>query len=360
MGIKIFIEYKDNITEYKVKNNTKLFDVKKFVGKKYHLSNFELSYKNELLDDKMTISYYNINKNDLLKIIELKYVIVIIIFPNEKKIKFKMEGTNKIKDTKNNIEKQEKIPLKRQILKFKKNIIKDEELLSNFKHSLIFFELCFTKEETIQINVETPFKKILTMKVDILDTIEQVHNKIKYKDLPSTSYKLTFKGKRISYYNFLNDLNIKNGDTLQYAEFSDNYIAISKENSDNHEDKVYLTIEYSDSIYDLKKIINDRLKIPIFLQKIKLNGKILDDHKAIDECLVENDNINMIKYETISKELFLSEYLLNNEKVTIYVKLFNKREISLIVSLLDKIEDIHKKIEEKGKISLWNTKRRKI
>jgi len=210
-------------------------------------------------------------------------------------------------------------------------------LQSNFKEIKYIHK---QKEEGMQILVKVlKTRKTLTLEVDPLDSIENVKKKIQEKEnFLADQQTLIFSSKQLEDDKTLADYNIQNQSILSLVlkfKVSNEVIQIFVKLLTG----INLTLDMGtlDTIEKVKKKIQDKEGIPSEQQALIYSGLSLDDKKTLAYYNIENQSILYLIFKK-SK---------TNKAIQIFIRLLNKKTVTLDVGKLDTIEKVKKKIQDK-------------
>jgi len=157
---------------------------------------------------------------------------------------------------------------------------------------------------SFQIFVKTVMGNIITLRVELYDTIESVKNKIQEKEsIPSNQQDLILSSIKLENDRTLFDYNIKN-DTILYLILSPNdniKISVVIYNDKN----IILKIKSSDTVNDIKTRIQEKENISPEKQHLIYDGIQLRDHHLISHYKIKQDSIIQLEY---SMQIFIQTF----------------------------------------------------
>ena len=312
-----------------------------------------------LLDDK-TLEYYDIGNEFIIFLLLKRETIQIFIqVLNGKTIIF------------NNASQRDTIGDIKLWILVKEGIIQDQYKLIfsgtelEDDRELIYYNI--QNESYIQLvpvifKIFIDYLKIKTIEIDVeySDTIENIKQKIKDKEINLPNYyKLTFDSMELKNNLTLRDYNIKANFTIDLVKI--NIIQIFVENLNGK--KIVLEVEYSDTIKDIKNKINFKQQNFSLEYKLLFDGINLKDNKTLKDYNINENSIIYLQYYKDIK-IFIE---MNEKKIELNAKTSDtishiKFEISWIKRKLDESIDSNKfklifdgiKLEDKKTLEDYN------
>ena len=228
----------------------------------------------KLLEDRHTLSDYNIQKESTLHLV-LRLRAGMQIFVKTltgKTIILEAEPSDTIENVKYKVQDKD-VSLDRQCLFFAGKQLEDGYTLSDYniqKKSILY--LCSNTSMQIFVKTFTGNGKTLTLSVDPSDTIEYVKAKIMGKETGSSDHQcLIFARKPLHCRLTLSNYNIQNNSTLHFG-LPDMYIYIKRDAFPLY----LLVVEQSDTIKTVKLKIFDKFGIKPDCQQLFYNGRQLE------------------------------------------------------------------------------------
>ena len=277
--IQIFVE---NLNGKKITFEVEYFDTFKKIKEKIKekegiLPNqYELIFNGKELDNYTTLKDYNINKDSIIYL--HKYFEIYIIM-NEKKISLNIIASNTIENIKQKISSQIwNSPLEYKLI-FDGIKLKDYKTIEDYKikeKSNIFLQGYESFEIFISFREK---KKIISLNVEESDKIIDVKEKIRIKEgsFPY-EFKLLYNNRILEEKNNIDDYNIKKGSTLYLIHCSFKQIFVKTLTGST----IVLNVQGSDTIFYIKKQIENKLGIFASQQRLVYNGKTLEDSNTLD------------------------------------------------------------------------------
>ena len=342
-GIQIFVKTQTGeVTILQVQASDTIKIVKSKIQDKEDIPHYQqhLAFYGEQLQDEYTLSHYNIaNESTLdLTVVGQSMQIFIKNVKNNKRISLEVEATNTIKIIKHKIQDKESIPPDQQRLAFAGKILRDEFTLSYYKilrKSILYLALSSRiQEPQMHILVKLITRKIVTVGVDPSDTIGTVKDKLEcIEDIPQHQQNLLFNGKPLEDEDRLSDYDIQHQSMLGLLVRKTGTLNIHIKLP---EKTITLTVNYSDTIENVKAMINDKENIPPDQQILTFDGRILQDTYTLCDCNIVNGSILHAFDDENIDEFSPTSYQPSKKQL---MKLYHKDELLLLQDTLMPLQE---------------------
>ncbi|XP_078345413.1 uncharacterized protein LOC144630929 [Oculina patagonica] len=245
-----------------------------------------MSAGRELKDD-LTLSDYNIQRESPLHLVvrpRLSVKQIFVMLPTGKKISLEVEPKTSIRNVKETIQHEAGIPPDQQHLVFTGEALEDDRTLRDYH---------ITNESTLrlglaakQIFVKMLSGKTITLEVKPENTIEDVKNKVQYKEgIPPDQQQFFFIGKRLEDYYTLKKYHITNESTLQLCDVK-RILFVETATGE----RIILEVEQETSIREIKCKVQAKDGIPIDQQCLTFNEKELQNDRTLEEYNIMNES----------------------------------------------------------------------
>ena len=294
------------------------------------------------LEDGRCVSDYNIPKEATLHLIlGMRGSMQIFIKTlTGKTITLKVEPSDTIKNVKLKIQVKEGIPPSQQHLIFKRQELKDQQTLDEYKvtdkssvHLRLEDEL-----DRILISVEFPSGRKIFINASSRDDFESVRKMIYDREgIPVDQQRLSFAGKEVvddhlPLSEYHNEIEL----SLQLDVKQQKYEFLLHVKTPSGKTKIKIEAVSGDTIQDVKRKIMEEIGIPPNQQLLMFNNReIEDERRSLKSYNINSDSII---------ELVIRRTLGNERHI--YVKMQNGVRIVLDVSPEDNIADVKEKIKQ--------------
>ena len=332
LALRILIQLKINIfngrtISLQVYTTEKICDIKQKIIEKEKISSDKISLYlgNSKLEESKILSDYGIQKDSTL---ELRQSMIIYIkgINENNNIMINVEPSDTIKIIKQKIKEKENISPDKFIIIYDGKELNDNKTLFDYKiqkESILKFAL----KEPISILIKTLNGSIVSFQVQLSDEVKTIKKKIKEKEgIPfEQNILLIFKETRLENDKVLAHYNIQKNSTLEIKtciQIIVKTIRVGK--------NIYLDILPSDTIENIKKMIEEKEGIRAENQVLFIKRKIFENKKTLEFYKITNES-------TIDL----------NWSFQIFVKTLTGKTITIDARSSDTIEEIKYKIQEK-------------
>ena len=250
-----------------------------------------LTFAGNRLENKFTLSDYNVQEEDTLQLIQL--VRIFVKFRKNTTLALDMDYCDTIETVKTTIQSQTEMPHSQLQLTFKGCQLEDKKTLKdyNVEHEDIL-QLKWLKVGGMV--VKTRMGKLFPLEVKCSDTIENVKAKIQQKQgIPIQQQRLIFLGKKMQDEFTLNYYNIQEEYTLQLIWLIGGEMGVFVK---SRRTTLALDVEGSDTIDAVKAKIQKILEIPLSQQQLTYKGCQLKDTKTFNDYNVQHEDTFFLKW----------------------------------------------------------------
>lgn len=292
--------------------------------------NSNLIYQGIKLNKNKTFKEYNIDSNSSIELEIHKIVYMNIKYYGGNINLGQKDIIEKVQSIKEEVKDKLNIPISEQRIFYQGIELEDDKSISYYvfdeKARFFYFELYIGHKDGILINLKRISGEIVKYFFRPSTTIQDIKEKLfEYTHLPVEFHTLKFDEKELDDLKTLNDYNITNNSTLNLEFKSKNGIIIFIKRPTGV--IIPLDVSNSETILNIKILIEKKDCLPIEHQKIKYNGRELNDQETLYE--------NNIQQESILEAIFKSD-----SGYDIFIKTLTGKTISLKVEGHYSIENI--------------------
>lgn len=247
-----------------------------------------LLFDGEELDDPTTLADNNIKHGDTLTLDPMQ---IYVKHWDGSVITLDVQPGDTLGDVKSKVDAEKDIPPDQQRLTFNdKPLKKNKKTLRDYniknKDTIVL--------EPMQIFVKTPDGKKIPIDVEPDDTVQMVKKKVEDETgIPVPTQTLRFDGDKLADPTTLASNGIKHGDTLDLDPMK---IFVKKPDGT----KIELTVSPSNTISNIKDMVEDEEGIPVDDQNMEFDGKDLEDGPTLmDYDIKDGDTIDLVPMEII-------------------------------------------------------------
>ena len=290
-----------------------------------------------VLEDGQDLSDYDIKENDTIQLMPTLFGMDVVVKINTgEAILLEVEASCSIADVKAQICSKKGIPSAEQCLYFAGKALEDDYTLSDYKVDRGSTLYVFSPHIMV-IFVKTVTGEAIPLDVIPSDTIQSVKVKLQYNSLARlflARSSLVFTGKQLEDEGKLSDYDIQESSTLHLVRpvlpLNDTAMQILVKTLTGK--KLTLEVKPSDSVWDVKEVIEDKEGIPPDKQRLIFAKHELEDVYTLSDYSMQRESILL---------------LVLRGGMCIFVKTLTGRTITLEVEPCDSIENVKARIQDK-------------
>ena len=239
-----------------------------------------LMYAGDILDDSKSVKHYKFANNTQLSV---RHTSVSVRMPKGEALTINCSLQHTVQILKARIQESTGHPMHQQILRFDGKLLENNKLYSYSITEGCVIELILK----IKLFVKTTADEIVILEANSNDTIASIKKKIQ-KDKEGTSsdkFKIIFDGRQLVDEGTLSEYNIQNGSTVQVKPREPMQIFIKLPGKTKA-----LNVEESDTIENVKRMIQHTEGYHPEQQMFCFGGKYLEDRKTLCEYAIQKES----------------------------------------------------------------------
>lgn len=295
-----------------------------------------LIFAGKELEDDRVLSDYNIRQQSTLQLLlSMRQDMTIYVKSvTGKVLALSVDANDRVEKVKAMIETREGFPVADQRLAYAGTELEDGKTLRSYnvsKDATDQLLLSLQSRSKMTVFIKTLTGAALALDVDKDETVEDLKAKIHAKEgIPPQEQCIVFVGKQLEDGHRLSEYNIQKESTLQLLLGLHPELTIFIRTLDGR--VISLSVHPSDTVKSVKAKLTEREGIPPDLQHLIFAGRELEDEEKLCDCNIQQESALQLSVGV-------------NETMTIFVKTFTGKVISLEVGTSETVESVKSKIE---------------